>query len=291
MIQAQAATGQHSERAQYASTFWTLLFFIVVIGLLVDGWQNRIYNDINAEQGAGYALGIIGGAMMLLLLLYPLRKRLKALRFMGSVKHWFRLHMMFGVLGPTAVLYHANFQLGSLNSNVALLCMLIVASSGLLGRYFYAKIHHGLYGRQATLQELRDGLHDQHDQLSHGFAWLPEIQPSLARYETEVMAAPGGLLNSLARVLRLTFSTRATRYRLLRQARTAIAATDLTPVERQRERKRLRQYLAGYFAAVRRTAEFTCYARLFALWHVLHLPLFVMMLLTGIIHVIYVHMY
>lgn len=291
MIQTQAASSQQGERGQYASTFWTLLFFIVVIGLLVDGWQNRIYNDINAEQGAGYALGIIGGSMMLLLLLYPLRKRIKALRFMGSVKHWFRLHMIFGVLGPTAVLYHANFQLGSLNSNVALFCMLVVASSGLLGRYFYAKIHHGLYGRQATLQELRDGLHDQHDHLTHGFAWLPELTSQLARYESEFVTAHKSLLQSLAQVLRLAFSTHRAQRQLLRQARGAIAAQGMETADQRRELKRLRHYLSGYFAAVRRTAEFTSYTRLFALWHVLHLPLFVMMLLTGIIHVIYVHMY
>ena len=34
--------------------------------------------------------------------------------------------------------------------------MLTVAGSGLIGRYIYARIHFGLYGRKADLGELRD---------------------------------------------------------------------------------------------------------------------------------------
>ena len=33
--------------------------------------------------------------------------------------------------------------------------MLVVSGSGLFGRYFYARIHHGLHGRKADLAELK----------------------------------------------------------------------------------------------------------------------------------------
>ena len=49
----------------------------------------------------------------------------------------------------------------------------------------------------------------------------------------------------------------------------------------------LRQRLA----AARRVAEFEGCERLFALWHVMHIPLFVMMLIAGFVHVIAVHIY
>jgi hypothetical protein len=38
-------------------------------------------------------------------------------------------------------------------------------------------------------------------------------------------------------------------------------------------------------------AEYRVYERLFSLWHVLHLPLFFMLLAAGIVHVIAVHVY
>ena len=63
-----------------------------------------------------------GGSMMLVLLVYPLRKRVRALRFMGTVAHWFRAHMILGVAGPVCILLHSNFSLGATNSNVALFC-------------------------------------------------------------------------------------------------------------------------------------------------------------------------
>ena len=112
---------------------------------------------ITPNRGIGYALGIIGGSMMLLLLLYSARKRFRWLKFLGPTVGWFRFHMVLGVLGPLCILYHSNFGLGATNSNVALFSMLTVAGSGLIGRYIYSRIHHGLYGSKATLSELRAG--------------------------------------------------------------------------------------------------------------------------------------
>jgi len=112
----------------------SVLFAGLMVGLLLLGWWQRDNSYLVAESGPGYALGIIGGSLMLLLLLYPLRKRIRALHGMLSMKFWFRLHMICGLLGPLAILYHANFGLGSINSAVALACMLLVAGSGLIGR-------------------------------------------------------------------------------------------------------------------------------------------------------------
>ena len=128
---------------------------MAVLAALYFGWYMPTERYITPKRGLGYALGIIGGSLMLLLLLYSLRKRYTWLRFLGPTPSWFRFHMVLGVLGPLCILYHANFSTGATNSNVALFSMLIVAGSGLVGRYIYAHIHHGLYGRKLELSELR----------------------------------------------------------------------------------------------------------------------------------------
>ena len=46
-----------------------------VVFAIVFGWQHRHDDWINPEYGFGYALGVVGGSMMLLLLAYPMRKR------------------------------------------------------------------------------------------------------------------------------------------------------------------------------------------------------------------------
>jgi hypothetical protein len=52
-----------------------------------------------------------------------------------------------------------------------------------------------------------------------------------------------------------------------------------------------RRYLAAYLASIRRLAAFAFFERMFALWHVLHLPLFVVLLFAAVAHVVAVHMY
>ena len=145
---AESLTAPRVRRKPLPAAFWFALF---VVALLYFGMYFPTARYISPQHGLGYALGITGGSMMLLLLLYPLRKRVRWLNFMGKMTLWFRAHMVMGVLGPVLVLFHANFRSGATNSNVALACMLVVSGSGLFGRYFYTKIHHGLYGTRATL--------------------------------------------------------------------------------------------------------------------------------------------
>ena len=43
------------------------------------------------------------------------------------------------MLGPVLILWHTNFKLGSINSSVALIAMLVVAASGLVGRFLHGR--------------------------------------------------------------------------------------------------------------------------------------------------------
>lgn len=275
---------------QKVSSLGTAAFVFLVLSLLLEGWQLRDDKLITAESGVGYALGITGGVMMILLLIYPLRKRVRSLRVLGPVKHWFRFHMLMGILGPTLILFHSNFHLGALNSNVALVCMLTVASSGLLGRYFYAKIHYGLYGSQATLHELQQGSNWNLNRLTNELSYLPRLKEQLQAYEVAAVKAGQGLLSIIA-IPWLAVTTQMAYWRLWQQCKHAIRAEITDPTLRRRQMKQTRSNLRSYFAAARKVAEFGFYVRLFSLWHVLHLPLFIMMLITGIVHVITAHMY
>jgi len=53
----------------------------------------------------------------------------------------------------------------------------------------------------------------------------------------------------------------------------------------------MKQQLDAYFDRIVRLADFSVYERLFSLWHVLHIPLFFMMIISGVIHVFAVHIY
>jgi len=51
-------------------------------------WVSRA-GWFKAGDDFGYTLGVVGGVLMLVLLLYPARKYLRALRRAGKVKRWF----------------------------------------------------------------------------------------------------------------------------------------------------------------------------------------------------------
>jgi hypothetical protein len=278
-----------------ASQLGTWLFWILVVAVLYFGWSIRDEGYLTAESGVGYALGIVGGTLMLLLLLYPLRKRMRSMRRWLHIRHWFRIHMLFGILGPVCILLHSGFRLGSMNGSVALLSMLLVAASGLVGRYFYSKIHYGLYGSRVNFEELK--LSSEVGMLRVGF--LLDFSPTLSKrvqsFHATAMAPSSNVLHGILRILLMGFWTRwvyfAISSRMDRALKMEAQRRGWKRKVRDKQGRIARRHLAGYLATARKVVELNFYERLFALWHVLHLPLFVMLVITGIGHVVAVHMY
>jgi len=62
-----------------------------------------------------------------------------------------------------------------------------------------------------------------------------------------------------------------------------------------RDYRRLRKtstlYIRNFVRLTGRVAQFTLCERMFSAWHVLHMPLFFMMVVSALIHVLAVHMY
>lgn len=273
----------------------TLLYYTVVLAVIAYGWRRRGDVYLSPEDGIGYALGIIGGVMMVFLLLYPVRKHVSWMRRIGKVQHWFRAHMVIGIVAPILVLYHSNFQLGSLNGTVALISMLLVASSGLLGRYFYTRIHYGLYGRKADLDNLGSDAIVIRSYMHRVFAASPDLQERLTNLEKITLQQPNSLLGGVAHTLHISIRSRwcgLLAKMQMRRAQDIIIKRDRLDAEEIRKfRITSGYYLRLYMETIRRVAGFTFFERLFSLWHVLHLPLFVMMLIAGVIHVYAVHFY
>jgi hypothetical protein len=261
------------------------LFSAAVTTLLYAGWRARDAGYLAPQSGLGYALGVAGATMMALLLLYPVRKHARFLRHWGAVRHWFRAHMLLGIIGPVCVAFHCNFSVGSVNSRVALGAMVVVVASGIIGRHLYTKIHHGLYGRRATLEEQERALRGLEQRLDAA-AFTAAHRARMAELASLVSEQPRSIVRGLARVIRLGVATRlwTAGLRASRLRESLSGKNDA--------RRRESGYLAvAYAASIRRVAEFWFYERLFALWHVLHVPLFVLLLLATVAHVIAVHRY
>lgn len=271
------------------------VFFAVTALLLWVGFTTQTERYISPTRGFGYALGIIGGSLMLLLLVYSLRKRWSWLSFLGSTPAWFRFHMVLGILGPLCILYHSNFSTGATNSNVALFAMLAVAGSGVIGRYFYAHVHYGLYGRKLELGDLRAGA-DNLRGLSGNMSFLPELVGRIEASEQRLLnTGPHFALLGFLKPPVVALATVRERWRLHRYLRRALKAgarsSAVLAAERRRLARAARSYIDRRLAATKRVAEFSGYERLFSLWHALHIPLIFMLIIAAVIHVIAVNVY
>lgn len=268
--------------------------FTAAVMAVCLGWWLPTERILSPERGLGYALGICGGSAMLLLLLYPARKRVRWLGMLGSVKVWFQAHMVLGLLGPILILYHCNFSLGATNSNTALVAMLMVSGSGLVGRYLYIRIHLGLDGRRSSRAELQKAAEELRQKVA-GSTLVPGLLDALQAAEQRMVSPVrlpfAILLCPLFVSTRMLIERRRLERLASRQLRAAAATNRVIARQRAVFESAVRRYIRRRLEATRRVVEFESLERLFSLWHVLHLPLFLMLLLAGVVHVVAVHVY
>lgn len=266
----------------------------VVIGIAL-AWYVASSKPYRPDSDFGYNLGLVGGCMMLALLLYPLRKRFKFMSRAGKLSRWFSVHMVLGIAGPVLVLFHSTFKIGATNSRIAYYVMLLVVISGLVGRFVYRHIHHGLYGSRATLAEVEQQMKASAENMSTVFALVPAIGEKLAAFQAY---ASDNLKGVGARFWRfLTLHQRG--LRIAREAqREAMDAVKQKAREQNwsqeeflNQRELVKTQIDEYVEAVCGSAMFATWERLFSLWHVIHVPFIFLLVLSGVLHVVAVHMY
>lgn len=261
----------------------------VLLGLAAAWIAGRALHA-RGNADAVYWVGVAGATAMLTLFAYPLRKRWRVLREWGAARAWFVFHMVMGVAGPWLVLVHCGFRAGSVNAAVALASMLVVVASGVIGRYLYVRVHRGLDGRRADLAELRERLQRTHARLANSFSLAPQVQERLLGFEQAALANDGGgPFSVLGRTGRLARAVRPELRTLIDQALDRAPSLDARRRRQARAAWRglARQHVEHTLAA----ARWQAWERLFALWHVLHLPFVVVMVVCTLAHVVAVHAY
>ncbi len=269
--------------------------YLSIAVLLIGVWNLSRSQLYDARSDVGYWMGVAGGVLMLLLFSYPLRKRWQVLARFGKAKYWFIVHMVLGIGGPLLVLAHSTFRIGSLNAGVALFSMLIVAASGVIGRFIYMRIHRGLGGERETLDLLRQAVGLAADSQRSRLHFVPRAEARLRAFEQHVSQPSDAWRIHLHRVFVLPFEARKVRRRCCREADHALrlqARENRWHADDLRERRRRTRHLVnGYTSAVLRVAQFAAFVRLFSLWHVLHVPFVYLMVVCAIVHVVAVHAY
>ena len=233
--------------------------------LVVLGTQTPVASHLSPKGGIGYALGVLGGLLLLTPALCAFRTRMLS----------FRGLLLAGTLAPVLILIHCGFSLGATNSNIALAAMLLVASSSLVGRHFYIKT------QRDTAPEV--------NQKSPKPPMLPELAERLDREERRLLDLT--ILSPFTLAGRYQSSHRE----LCTYAQYAIAdaaARHKTVAAQQARFEQLTyDYISRRLQVTLLAAEHRLYGRLFSVWRVLHVPLILVLLAAVVVHVISVHVY
>ncbi len=289
--------GSSNKRENKIDALVTTLLYAFVCFIIYAGWCFKQYELVTAERGVGYYFGIIGTALMFLLVIYPLRKRIHSLAFLGGNKLWFRLHIAFGIVGPVFILLHANFDLGSLNSQVAFFSMSIVALSGIVGRYIYLRFHHGLAGKIVGLAKLVEDFEQEKRGLSLNKLLndLPDAKKRLFAFAEEMLSPPGSLVVSIKRIITAGWQAQIIKWRMKRVARSYLDDlpydNSLSFEQRRKIQYELKKEICFFLKYAFRVTKYNFYERSFSLWHVLHIPLVFLMAVAVVVHIVAVHLY
>ncbi|RJP73714.1 MAG: hypothetical protein C4532_04100 [Candidatus Abyssobacteria bacterium SURF_17] len=265
-----------------------LIGFALFVVLLADGYtyyrtpypdrpHHADYRELRPAGSRGLAYGITGSAMMLLMLVYTLRKRTRLLGRRTPLRPFLDFHIFMGVFGPLFILLHTSFKVQGLVA-IAFWSMVAVALSGYLGRYLYQQIPRNAQDRELSLQEIDGMIKDEGDDLALRGRLSPETVVEVNRlieraFGVEAAAGDslwGGFVADLKRPL--------IRSRLLRPLRR------LTRLSR-RECESLLNLAARRALLRRRLALLGRAQRLFHYWHVIHKPFAIVMYVIMFVHI------
>ena len=264
-------------------------------GLVGVAWAiTRIWTYVPGN-GMGYNLGLVGGVMMLILLVYPLRKRVRFMRNWVNTRPWFVFHMTLGLCGPVLVLAHTRFHVGALNSQVALWSMLLVAGSGIVGRYIYIALHHHHTDQRIGFVELQREAGFHGAEVRSQLAYAPDVEALLHQFEASAQAnrnrpwrdVPGFLFIGI----RAWMVERRASALLITAIRKQAAVEGWDRARCVRRLTNGEQLVQVYLDRIVRLSRFRTWVRLFSLWHIAHVPLVYALVATAIAHVVAVHMY
>lgn len=272
-----------------------LLLYVLLVALIGVAWHISHFDVLKSSGEASYWIGTAGATMMLLLFTYPLRKHVGFMRGLGKVKWWFWLHLFMGIAGPWLILVHSTFRIGSLNAGVALISMGIVVASGVAGRFIYVRVHRGLHGERTSLEELRRRAGLVESDARSKLHFIPVVEARLLAFEQHELSAKPGWLTHLRQVTILPSQQKLTYLLCVADARRALrefaVAQNWSVRDARRRERRARRLVRRYLDAVVRVAQYKAYERVFALWHLAHLPFVYLLVLSAVVHVVAVHAY
>jgi len=224
----------------------------------------------------GHGLGIIGSLMIMLLLTYSARKRIRRFRRWGRLPNWLNYHIFLGISGPLLITLHTSFKFGGLVS-ISYWSMMAVMLSGFIGRYIYVKIPRKINGEEMTRKEFEAHNEELKAQLVQQFQLSANQLALVEKIGGVDKIKERGLLGIFTFFIMDLFN-----WITLRRISHLVFKSASVP---KKQRKEFHRLLSQRVKSSRRIAFLQAAQKLFHYWHVIHKPFAYTMIVIMIIHV------
>jgi len=234
-------------------------------------------HDLMAPGGpVGVAMGVVGTALMVAMLLYSVRRKLPIrVPMIGSAAAWLRFHIACGIAGPALIAMHAGFTLPEGLIAIGFWCMVLVALSGVFGRWVFGLLPRAEGGRRAAWNEVLETTRALKAELVAATA--DRRGDALGTAVREVEELDPDDVQGFVDLFSLIRDVRARRRRI----RGLLEDADL-PADTE---ARAREVLDGALSLRRGLASIRVAGRALRLWHLFHRPLAAAMYVIVAIHV------
>jgi hypothetical protein len=259
----------------------TILFAVYGYSYYATPLEERFfhpqYEMLKPSGILGHGLGIIGSLMMILgVIIYMVRKRIRKFINYGYLKHWLEFHIFLCTVGPVLVLYHTAFKFGGIVS-VSFWSMVAVVLSGVAGRFIYVQIPRTIQGKELSVKELNDLNDDLTHRLKKDFAINGNITAKLEKHALTDKYKQVGFGTSFVMMAQDYIGT----HTVLRQIKRELKNQNVSG-ERGKEILRISKTkldLSRKIGMLRTTQK------LFRYWHIVHLPFAITMFVIMFIHI------
>jgi hypothetical protein len=265
-----------------------IISFIVYFYYAFDGFNyyktqynerphHEDYRNLRPAGFRSHAFGIIGSAMMLFMLAYSLRKRIRIFRRLGRLNHWLDGHIYFGVMGPLLIILHTSFKVQGLVA-VSFWSMIAVALSGVFGRYLYLQIPRNMRGDELSFKEIENREEELNFVLQQEFDFTDKDLGKVESLVSPSFDNTKGLFSIFFKILKDDLFRPFRNYRVKRMftKQFKIPALHISQLIKIAERKSLLH---------RKLVLLNQVQKLFHYWHVFHKPFAIIMYIIMFVHI------
>lgn len=249
----------------------------IVNALHVFGYLEEYEVRYEPSKGIWHILGWTGSAFMVVMMLYSVRKRFSIFAHWGPLRHWLSAHIFLGITGALLVTLHTTFKLGGIVAT-SFWSMIITVIFGVLGRYIYIQIPQNVAGTDLQVNEIDKMVEDVDSKLRERSG---KIDISALFKEIDVVDESVKDLNVLIALYVMLKTDIINRFKLLHINKVLITEYKL----RRDIRKQILAFMSRKAALIRRKNFLSTSHRLLHYWHVLHVPLAIVMFIIMFLHI------